>query len=224
MPLVLFDVDGTLVPSPGTEPRFAWYLLCRGRLGWRQLLATGWFFLRYWPRFGRHVPLKNKAWLTGLARAEVASLARDFIAEELAKVLFTPAVARLREHVAAGDHVVLLTGTPQFLARPLADHLGAADAVGSLCEVAAGHFCSGPPVRHPYGETKVEAARTLAAEAGMDLSAAVAYADTASDAPLMRAVGRAVAVMPDRRLQAMALDAGWEILADQSGSSIPRSR
>ncbi len=222
MSLVLFDVDGTLVPAPGTEPRFAWYLARRGRLGWRQLLATGWFFLRYWPRFGRQVPLKNKAWLTGLARGEVAALARDFIAEELVKVLFAPAVARLREHVAAGDHVVLLTGTPQFLARPLADHLGAADAVGSLCEVVAGRFCSGPPVRHPYGQTKVEAARAQAAAAGLDLATAVAYADTGSDAPLMHAVGRAVAVMPDRGLLARARDAGWEIL--QSDSSMPRSR
>ncbi|MEQ8799952.1 MAG: HAD-IB family hydrolase [Salinisphaeraceae bacterium] len=222
MALVLFDVDGTLVPAPGTEPRFAWYLLRRGGLGWRQLLATVWFLLRYWPRFGRDVPLKNKAWLTGLRQADVAARARDFITAELAPVLFAPAVARLSEHVAAGDHVVLLTGTPQFLARPLADHLGAADAVGSLCEVAAGRFCSGPPVRHPYGETKVEAARALAAGAGLDLATAVAYADTTSDAPLMRAVGRAVAVMPDRGLLAMARNAGWEIL--QSGSSIPRSR
>ena len=44
------------------------------------------------------------------------------------------------------------------------------------------------------------------------LSCAVAYADAASDAPLLRACGSPVAVNPDARLRSLASASGWPIL------------
>lgn len=212
MRLILFDIDGTLVPGRGSEPRFASYLWRRGRLGPRQLFAYAYYVIRYLPRFGRGILQKNKAYLSGLRVGEVHAWAEDFVADELRPALYPPATARLRAHVEAGDRVVLLSGTPDFIAEPLARVLGVHGSHGALCAAAGGRFLTAPPLRHPYGPTKVEAAREIATETGLALENAVAYGDSINDAPLFRAVGSSVAVMPDRHLRVVAEDEGWELL------------
>lgn len=210
--LVLFDVDGTLIPRPGCEPRFARYLLRRGRLGPRQILGFLYFWVRYLPAYGRHIPQKNKAWLAGLRVTQVRDWAVAFVRDVLLPVGYQPALERLREHVDAGDHVVLLSGTPDFIVNALADQLGVAGAYGSICATRNGRFRAVPPVRHPYGPTKVTAAREIAEAAGLPLAQAIAYGDSINDAHVFRVVGHSVAVMPDRRLRAAAGGEDWEIL------------
>lgn len=210
--LVFFDIDGTLVPLPGTEPRFARWLLRGRRLGPRQLLACGWFLLRYFFVFGPRVLQKNKAWLAGLAPRQVDAWAREFVAGTLLEQLYQPALTRLRQHLAAGDHVVLLSGTPDFLAGALAATLGASESVGAVCARRGDRYCARPPERHPHGLSKVAAAREVAARTGLALGEAVAYGDSINDAHLFRAVGHCVTVMPDRRLRAAASGESWESL------------
>lgn len=216
MRLVLFDIDGTLVPGSSSEARFARYLWRRRALGLRQLLAYGWFCLRYFPRYGRAVLQKNKAYLSGHGEREIRELARLFVAEALMPALYAPAVARLRAHQAAGDHVALLSGTPQFLASALAVALDVGHSRGALCAARGGRFLARPPRRHPYGPTKIDAAHELAREAGLPLSQAIAFGDSISDTYLFRVVGEVVAVQPDQQLSAAADGAGWEVLLDRA--------
>ena len=215
MRLVLFDIDGTLVPGSSSEARFARYLWDRGALGPRQLLAFVWFCVRYFPRYGRHVMQKNKAYLSGRDKAEIAALARDFVAERLMPALYAPAVERLRDHQAAGDRVALLSGTPQFIADALADALDVEYSHASLCASRAARYTSAPPIRHPYGPTKIDAAQALAEQTGLPLAGAVAFGDSITDAHLFRVVEEAVAVQPDKRLSEEAQGAGWEVLLDR---------
>lgn len=215
MRLVLFDIDGTLVPGASSESRFARYLWREGALGPRQLLAFIWFCVRYFPRYGRHVMQKNKAYLSGHSKQHIDRLARDFVENELVPALYTPAVERLRKHQNAGDCVTLLSGTPQFLAEALARALGVRYAHAALCATRGERYSAAPPVRHPYGVTKVDAARALARETGLRLSQAVAFGDSIADAYLFGVVADAVAVQPDKRLSAKADGAGWEVLLDR---------
>ena len=54
--------------------------------------------------------------------------------------------------------------------------------------------------------------RAFAAQEGIDLSESWAYSDSASDLPMLRAVGHPVAVNPDAELEKVARREGWEIL------------
>jgi len=213
--LVLFDIDGTLVPGSSSESRFARYLWQKGALGVRQLLAYAWFCLRYLPRYGRHVLQKNKAYLSGHSDTDIDAHARTFVDTVLLPSLYAPAVARLRAHQAAGDHVVLLSGTPQFLASALARALGAHDSLGALCATEGRRYTALPPRRHPYGPTKVDAGEALARAAGLPLSRAVAFGDSINDAFLFRVVGEAVMVQPDRHLSEVADGTNWTVLLDR---------
>src|SRR5436305_5351749 len=54
--------------------------------------------------------------------------------------------------------------------------------------------------------------RQLAQREGIDLAASYAYSDSASDLPMLRAVGHPVAVNPDRELLEVARREGWQVL------------
>ena len=55
-----------------------------------------------------------------------------------------------------------------------------------------------------HGEHKAAAVRELAAERGYDLDASTAYSDSHTDLPFLEAVGKPVAVNPDRELRRVA--------------------
>lgn len=212
MPLALFDIDGTLVTGPGTERGFFRELLRRGLVGPGQLAAFAGFALDHWREYGADLFKKDKAWLVGLPVDEVQAIAVEWVRTGLAHRWHGCCLERLHQHQAAGDRVVLLSGTPSFVAEAIRRELGVDEALGSECAVLDGRFVAGPPRCHPYGEAKLTLARELVRRHGLDLGQVVAYADSIQDLPLLEAVGRAVAVRPDRRLGAIARSAGWEIL------------
>ena len=212
MACVLVDVDGTLLAGPSTEFRFILYLIARRRIGWRQLAAIARFTIRWLPRFGRHVMKKNKAYLTGLASEDVALWAKIFVAEVVQPRLRPEIVEAIRGHLARGDRVVLLTGTPDFIAEPLARFLGAHAICATRCARHDGVYLAEPPLVHPFGEAKVALGRNICWEAGIALDQAVAYADSIHDLPLMLQVGRPIAAWPDAGLRAIAVKGSWAIL------------
>jgi len=217
MKLAIFDIDGTLVRG-STERRFWRYLFAQRRQGPRQILASAWFLARFLPRYGVHVAKKNKAYLVGLATADVAALAEDFVAREVQPRLYEPAVQRLQQHVRAGDTVVLLSGTLDPIAQALARHLGVLHVCATTCAEREGRYLAQPPSVHPFGAQKASLAKELAARLGADLRSASAYADSAHDLELLETVGSPVAVRPDRALLRAARANAWEVVvADTRG-------
>lgn len=224
--LALFDIDGTLLDPPSSERRFIRHLFARRQLGARQLLSWTVFPPRYARLYGATVWQKNKAYLDGLQVTDVAEWATDFVTGQLVAAWRQAVLARLRDHQAAGDRVILLSGTSQFLAQAIAASIGADDAVGTLCDVDGTCFTARPPLSHPFGEEKRRLAATLCDRYHTGLDSVVAYGDSHNDIPLLLAVGCAVAVTPGRRLGRLAASRGWEVLGggpvDPSVGSIRR--
>ncbi len=216
MRLALFDVDGTLLTGPSAERRFIRFLLVKRRIGPRQAVAMAAFALVYAARYGRHVFKKDKAYLTGLRVDDVAALAREFVGAELVPALYAPACERLAEHLSAGDKVVLLTGAPGFLAKPLARHLGVDEICATVCQQSGERFGWRAPLQHPFGAEKDRLALRLAQETGLPLETAFAYADSMHDITLLATVGKPVAVRPDPALRSRAGMLGWEVLGESS--------
>lgn len=211
--LALFDIDGTLLPGRSSEQRFFWELLRRRRLGIAQLWHHGSFVLTQWPRYGRHVTKKNKAYLLGLDAEALGELAHAYARGPLLRSLFPPVVRRVRYHLQQGDEVLLLSGTLQPLAAGLAEALGVHGAIGTDCLVRGGRYASAHPRRHPFAQDKLTLATQLCAARGLPLTALAAYGDSIHDLPLLAASGRAVAVQPDAQLREVAQARGWEIIA-----------
>ncbi|MCG2634543.1 MAG: HAD-IB family phosphatase [Gammaproteobacteria bacterium] len=212
MKLVLFDLDGTLLGGLSSERRFIRALALEGQLGPRQWFAQGLFVSGGLFRYGRDVLRKNKAYLSGLQLDAVAERARQLVETEMTDAFLPGSLARLRQHQRSGDRVVLLSGTPEFLLRPIADWLGVEQIMGTRCALRRGRFTAAAPLRHPFGPDKLVLARSLCLQHRVDLKQVIAYADSVHDRRLLSAAGMPVAVMPDRGLGALARARGWEVL------------
>ncbi len=123
---------------------------------------------------------------------------------------FPAGFARVRAHRALGHRTVLITGALDFVVeplRPLFDEVVCArlgrDGDGRL----TGRLDQLPPT----GEARALVLADYARREGLDLGEAVAYADSASDLPLLECVGFPVAVNPEARLAAIARRRGWHV-------------
>lgn len=210
--MVLIDIDGTLFGGVNSEVAFILYLLRRGRLGPRQLLSAAWFYPRWALRYRRYVAKKNKAYLNGLKVDDVAAWAERFVLDELLPKIRPAMGQRLAAHRRSGDPMCLLSGTPAFIAAPLARALGAHDWSATRCAARDGVYTAAPPTAHPFGREKLQRAAELCARHRLSLTKAMAYADSAYDLTLLCSVQRPVAVSPDGKLRRVALENGWEVI------------
>ena len=115
-------------------------------------------------------------------------------------------------HQDAGRKVYIATASAQGLADILSEILGFDGGIGQVSEVVDGRYTGRDADTFSYREGKAERIRKLADEEGIDLSASWAYSDSESDLPMLRLVGHPVAVNPDRELERVAGEEGWEIL------------
>ena len=154
--------------------------------------------------------------LAGRTAADWMPLRDRFLAAEIAPRLPAAAHALVAKHRDAGDTVVLTTATNRFLVEPIAALLGIDAIVATELEGIDGVFTGRNAGILNMGEGKRVRMHAWLVEHGLDadsLGGAVFYSDSRNDLPLLRAVGRPVAVDPDDGLRAEALAQGWEILA-----------
>jgi len=90
--------------------------------------------------------------------------------------------------------------------RPLFD-----DVVCARLGERGGRFTGELRDAPPTGEARAQLMAAYARNHGLDLDESVAYADSASDLPMLEAVGHPVAVNPETKLAAIARKRGWHV-------------
>ncbi|MBA2496176.1 MAG: HAD-IB family hydrolase [Acidimicrobiia bacterium] len=211
--LVLFDLDRTLLPG---SSMFALgrALAAAGLVDRRRLLGAVAQEARYRTLGAGDVTVAR---LRSEALSHIAGLERapfEAVAGRAARALVrhvTPGARLLLDrHLGAGDFVVVLSASPQELVDHLVAALGAHRAVGTRAEVVDDRYTGQLDGAFCYGAGKLT--RLAAALGPVALDEAWAYADSASDLPVLAAVGHPVAVNPDRALRAVAKRRRWPVL------------
>jgi HAD superfamily hydrolase (TIGR01490 family) len=121
---------------------------------------------------------------------------------------FPAAIRRVRQHRALGHRTVLITGALDFVVeplRPLFDDIVCA----SLARTPDGRYAGELTDVPPTGESRAQILFDYCKEHDLDPAESIAYADSASDLPMLEAVGFPVAVNPETRLAAIARKRGW---------------
>lgn len=150
--------------------------------------------------------------LSGVRVRDMERLGPDVLALVLPRI-YPRMLALAYEHQDAGRRLYIVTAASQELAETLAHVLTFDGAIGSqFSAVSDGYYTGEPTGLFIYGADKARAVRRLAERDGIDLSVSYAYSDSASDLPMLRAVGHPVAVNPDKELLAEARERGWEVL------------
>lgn len=211
--LVLFDLDRTLIPG-SCLVAFGRELLQRRMVTRRSLaghaIAAGRF---------KHGGLSDErvgairtqllAVVAGHEYEALATVAHD-LGPTLAASMFATARHVLDLHLAAGDFCVVLTAAPQELAESVVQAIGAHRAVGTRLEVVDGAFSGRIVGEFCHGPGKL--VRLAEDVGGVDWRRTSAYGDSVSDRAVLERAAHPVAVNPDRRLRALAVDAGWSVL------------
>jgi HAD superfamily hydrolase (TIGR01490 family) len=188
-----------------------------GLLSGRQLLADAWANVRFRLRGSTDEDshaLRDRisASLAGARERDLSRLGPDVLVRILPRV-YPQMLGLAYEHQDIGRPVYIATAASQELASVLASVLALDGGIGSqFSEVRDGVFTGQPTGLFIYGAGKARAIEELAEREGIDLAASYAYSDSASDLPMLRAVGHPVAVNPDSELAKVAREEGWEVL------------
>ncbi|SCL40839.1 HAD family hydrolase [Micromonospora aurantiaca (nom. illeg.)] len=217
-----FDVDNTMMQGASI------YWFARG-LAARKYFTTGdlarfaWQQARFRLLATEHAGDMSQAKEAALAfvqgwRVDDMERLTDEIFDELMAPRIWAGTRRLAQrHLDAGERVWLVSAAPVEIGRVIATRLGLTGAIGTVAEVVDGAYTGRLVGDLMHGPAKAEAVTQLASVEGLDLARCAAYSDSANDLPMLRAVGRAVAVNPDPALLRQAREQGWDVRDFRTG-------
>jgi HAD superfamily hydrolase (TIGR01490 family) len=209
--IAFFDLDKTLIRR-NSATLWLRFELAGGRMSRRQALQALSWLLRY--SIGgvdMAEPIRRgAASLAGQREADMRERVGRFY-EELVRPLFRPgARAAVHAHREAGDRLVLLTSSSNYMSELVCSELGLDEYVCNRLEVdEAGCYTGRTLEPLCFGAGKVVLAERYARQQGASLAQAAFYTDSHSDVPMLEAVGRPVAVHPDPRLRRLARKRRW---------------
>ncbi len=215
MKLALFDLDHTLIPM---DSDFEWGQFTV-RLGWRDegsfSQANQVFYDQYksgtldiaeYIRFATAAIREH-----GMSKSVAAHA--QYMSEVVQKNIQNQALALVRQHQAAGDEVVIVTATNEFVTRPIADAFGVTELIAIELERDASGLPTGEIKGVPsFREGKVARVEQWLAQRGAtweSVAQSTFYSDSINDLPLLEKVTHPVATNPDDRLRAVAEARGW---------------
>ena len=183
---VFFDVDKTLLPGSSM------YLFARGlyRRGFYELrdiagFAFGQLVFRLTGAEGRKgmeaAREQALAFIEGKRRDDLTQIGHDIVVEVIGPRIYPGMRRVIDEHNAQGDRTYLVTAAPRELAQGIATYLGMDGALGTEAELVDGTYTGRLLGPVLHGPAKLDA------------------------------VGRPVAVNPDRYLRELATERGWPV-------------
>jgi HAD superfamily hydrolase (TIGR01490 family) len=217
----LFDLDHTLLPL---DSDYAWGVFTT-TIGWTDPVdfnrRNDEFYAHYkagtldihdYVRFATDAVRRQ-----GAARAEAAHA--QFMHSVIEPAIRPEALDLVRTHQQAGDAVLIVTATNEFVTRPIAARFGVAELIAVELARDTAHGgngwitgeIAGVPSAREGKVTRVAQWLHSRALAWDDVETTF-YTDSINDLSLMETVTHPVATNPDARLRAIAEARGWRIL------------
>jgi HAD superfamily hydrolase (TIGR01490 family) len=221
-----FDLDRTLLRR-ASALALAGSFRDRGLISRHQLAKAAAWQLLFVLRGASHEAVRRAAedglvLLRGFTPEEMRQVVADAMEPVLKPLVYAEPLHLVEQHREGGEHVYIVSASLQEIVEGIADELGFDGALGTVCEVRDGAY-TGRALRALHAENKAECVRELAESRGYDLAECTAYSDSHTDLPFLEAVGKPVAVNPDRELRRIADERGWSVL-EFSSAAYPHAR
>ena len=160
-----------------------------------------------WQAWGQKLMIDSLAYIKD-ANAEKVQHASEWVVEHnLWKQRREDVIIRLVKHREDGAQVYIASSVVEPFIEPFAKRIGA-QVLGTPTEIVNGKLRMVGELK--ANEKKIEQVLSRLAVDRVD----VAYGDTVLDIPLLEHADHPVAVYPDKKLKAVALERGWEIIGD----------
>ena len=215
MNLAIFDLDHTLLAG---DSDYLWgrFLIdhghvdaqtyeSRNRIFYEQYVA-GTLDIQEFCRFA-FAPLTQNSTETLLRwRAQ-------FIRERIEPIVAPLAPALLERHRVDGDRLLITTATNRFITEPIAELLGVDTLIATDPEFVDGRYTGRVSGTPNFRDGKVKRLRAWLADQPQAPERITCYSDSHNDMPLLLLADRPVAVDPDEKLRATAIERGWPVIS-----------
>jgi HAD superfamily hydrolase (TIGR01490 family) len=217
MKLALFDLDHTLLPLDSDH---TWGVFTT-ELGWTDPAVFSQrndeFYAHYQAgTLDIHDYVRFATRAARVRGATEAARAHARYMDEVIRPRITPeALALVRSHQLAGDRVLIVTATNEFVTRPIAHAFGVSDLIAVELERDASGWITGEIRGTPsFREGKVMRVSQWLDQQGLEWGDVemTFYSDSMNDLPLLEKAHHPVATNPDARLRQLAAERGWRIL------------
>jgi HAD superfamily hydrolase (TIGR01490 family) len=219
--ITLFDLDHTLLPL---DSDYSWGEFTT-QIGWTDPVAfknrNDEFFAQYKRgelKISEYVRFATQAIKDQGAAKSIAAHAQ-FMSATIQPAIKKAATDLIAKHLAAGDQLVIVTATNEFVTRPIATALGIDELIAVELEkdesVGGTGWITGEikgvPSAHEGKVTRVEAWLAAKNLSWQNVHTTF-YTDSINDLALLEKVKVPIATNPDARLRAVAVERGWRIL------------
>ena len=215
--LALFDLDHTLLPL---DSDYEWGEFTI-RLGWCDASEfkrrNAEYFEHY--RAGtldihEYIRFATEA-IRSRGPQQVAQAHARFMDEVIRPALRPQAIELVERHRQAGEQLLIVTATNDFVTAPIAQAFGVAELIAVQLERDAHGRVTGEILGTPSArEGKVQRMNEWLAQRSLDWAdvETTFYSDSLNDLPLLERVTYPVATNPDDKLRSLAHERGWPIL------------
>jgi FMN phosphatase YigB (HAD superfamily) len=210
----LFDLDHTLL-KVNSSFSFGKFLYRRGILRFSQLIRLGFFYFLHTMGLlsikGVH-KIVFKSLFCGRPCAFFENEVDLFLEENFEAMQNKQVIARLKSAQAQNHFVAILSSSPEFLVKAIANRLGIAHFDASIYAVDEKmNFLLID--RLVQGKEKALWATAAVQDLGIAKEQIAVYSDSILDLPFLKSGGIQVAVNPDRELRKLCRMHHWEIIS-----------
>lgn len=227
--MIVFDIDGTVLPGTSCERLFMRYLIKRKIVRLPQLINFCRQAIALLPQGLPFTTKANKGYLRHFDAARIATIGEEFFISDVISGISLKGVERIKEHQEAGERVMLFSGMPDFLLRNFSEYLHVPEHYGSIMEIRNARFTGRTLGPFPLAAGKVKALEKIIAgnyseaalasnatanshnDPNVDWSRITFYGDHWLDRFLMQKVGNPVVVNPKEKLRALAIQNSWPV-------------
>ncbi len=218
MELVLFDLDNTLLAGD-SDFEWAQFLISKGVLDKEVYEARNQQFYDQYKAGTLDIFEFLDFQLKPLARhsrAQLDAWHREFMDTRVRPMMTAKSQALVRERLATGAVVAIVTATNSFVTGPIARAFGIPHLVATIPAQENGAFTGQPRGTPAFKAGKIERVEAWLESLGLcweSFSRSRFYSDSHNDLPLMGKVSDPIAVDPDDTLRAHAGAHGWPVIS-----------
>lgn len=214
MPLALFDLDETLLAG---DSDYLWgqHLVEQGVVDRDYYEQTNREFYEQYKQGCLDIYEFSRFAFKPLSQHPIETLKQwrtDFVNQKIKPIMTSKGIDAIEQHRQAGDHLIIITSTNQFITQPIAELYKVHQLIATRPQMLDGKY-TGELEVPCFAHHKIDRLNEWLHECGLNLQGSYAYSDSHNDLPLLNAVDHPFAVDPDEKLFAHAKQQDWNIIS-----------
>ena len=150
-------------------------------------------------------------WLAGKKQEEVKTFSEAIAVNKLINAIRPEILLEINFHRSNNACLVILSSAVDEICKPIQNHLRFDALICTSMEVVNGVYTGQPENTYCFENEKGIRLKNYCELMNYDLSSAYYYGDSIADFQALELVGNPVCISPDKKLNRIALQKGWEI-------------